>query len=173
MMPFIRMFIILTLLTGAIYPLFITAVAKIIAPHASRGGLIEHNGAIVGAQLIAQNFKDPKYFWPRPSFINYKPLPSGGSNYALTNALLKKAVDARKAALSKSGEVPNELLFTSGSGLDPHISLNAAIAQIDRVAKTRNFNEEKKALIHRLIQENKTYSYVNVLMLNIALDSIP
>lgn len=170
MISFIRMFIALTLLTGAIYPLFITAVAKLIAPHASKGGLIEHNGALVGAELIAQKFKDPKYFWPRPSFIDYKPLPSGGSNYALTNALLKKAVDERKTIFP---EAPNELLFASGSGIDPHISLNAAISQVDRIVKARNFNEERKDRIHHLIQKNKSYSYVNVLMLNIALDNIP
>lgn len=165
MMPIIRMFICLTLLTGVAYPLLITAVAKLIAPHASRGGLIEHKGAIVGAQLIGQNFKDPKYFWPRPSFIDYKPLPSGGSNFALTNAKLKNAVEERKKQ-----DLPNELLFTSGSGVDPHISLNAAIFQIDRIAKSRNFS--KDAVLH-LIQENATYSYVNVLMLNIALDKMP
>lgn len=166
MMPIIRMLLCLTILTGVAYPLAVTIVAKIIAPHASRGSLIEHNGNIVGSQLIAQKFKDPKYFWPRPSFIDYKPLPSGGSNFALTNALLKKAVDERK----KNGELPNELLFASGSGLDPHISLNAAIFQIDRIAQNRNLNKET---IHHLIEKNTTYSYVNVLMLNLALDDLP
>lgn len=162
MMPIIRMFLCMTLLTGVAYPLAVTVVAKLIAPHASRGGLIEHKGNIIGAELIVQKFKDPQYFWPRPSFIDYKPLPSGGSNFALTNALLKKAVDERK----KAG-VPNELLFASGSGLDPHISLNAAISQIDRIAQSRKLNKDT---IHRLIQENMTHSYLNVLLLNIALD---
>lgn len=166
MLPIFRMFLCMTLLTGVFYPLLVTVVAKLIAPHASRGGLIEHKGKIVGAQLIAQKFKDPKYFWPRPSFIDYKPLPSGGSNFALTNALLKKAVDERK----KTGEVPTELLFASGSGVDPHISLNAAISQIDRIAQSRKLNKDT---IHRLIQENMTYSHLNVLMLNIALDEMP
>lgn len=170
MMPIIRMFICLTLLTGIAYPLLVTGIAKLIAPSLSQGSLIEHKGHIIGSQLIAQKFKDPKYFWPRPSFIDYKPLPSGGSNFALTNALLKKAVDERKSGLSKNSEIPNELLFASGSGLDPHISLNGALFQIDRIAKARNFNKDA---IHRLIQENTTYSYVNVLMLNLALDEMP
>lgn len=159
----IRMFIFLTILTGGIYPLLITGVAKIIAPHASRGSLIEHKGRIVGSKLIAQGFKDPKYFWPRPSFVDYNPLPSGGSNWALTNAKLKKAVDERKAHI-----VPNELLFASGSGLDPHISIDAAIFQADRIATARN---KDKAIILRLIQDHS--SYVNVLMLNLALDDLP
>lgn len=157
----LRMFLVLTLLTGAVYPLVVTAIAKLIAPHASRGSLIEHKGSIVGSSLIAQKFKDPKYFWPRPSFNDYK-LPSGGSNYALTNAQLKKSVDER-------GNVPVDLLFASGSGLDPHISLNAAIFQIDRIAEARHI---KKDALQRLIEEYTTFSYVNVLMLNIALDEL-
>lgn len=166
MLPIIRIFTVLTLLTGVIYPLLVTGVAKLIAPHTSQGGLIEHKGATIGAELIAQKFKDPKYFWPRPSFIDYKASPSGGSNFALTNALLKKAVDDR----NKTKDTPLELLFTSGSGLDPHISLNTAIFQIDRIAEARHI---KKDVILELIQKNITFSYVNVLMLNLALDDLP
>jgi K+-transporting ATPase ATPase C chain len=166
----IRLFIYLTVLTGIVYPLLVTGIAYTLAPRLSQGSLIESKGQVIGSSLIAQGFKDPKYFWPRPSFVNYNPLPSGGSNLGPTNILLKEAVESRRKNLISTGsEIPSELLYASGSGLDPHISIDSALFQINRIAKLRGITPEA---LQKMIHEHTEFHYVNVLHLNLALDKL-
>lgn len=170
----IRMFVAMTLLTGILYPLFITAIAKGILPTQAIGQLVEVKGKKVGSLLISQKFSSDRYFWPRPSAVDFNPLPSGGSNLGWTSVALKKAVEERRAALKNA---PNELLFASGSGLDPHISVDTAYYQMERIAKARGI---ARAIVKKLIQqkiEGRQWGflgprYVNVLMLNLALDEM-
>jgi K+-transporting ATPase ATPase C chain len=181
----LKLLLVMTLLTGVMYPLLITGIAQIIFNCQTNGSLISRNGQLVGSDLIAQNFQSEKYFWPRPSAVGYNPLPSGGSNLALTSAALKQQVDARLAQLSKVrpsnlDQVPSDLIFTSGSGLDPHISPASAWFQLERVAKARNFNAEQtqqlKLLVTRSMQKRDLgilgEPRINVLKLNLAVDSI-
>lgn len=170
----LRFFIFLTLVTGIIYPLIITGIAKIVAPEKSNGSFVKSKNKIVGSALIAQSFTSDKYFWPRPSAVEYNPLPSGGSNLGPTSAKLVKAVDERVNTLKTMGaEIPAELLFASGSGLDPHISPETAYFQAERVAKARGM---KKSDVEALIEKNREssvilgYPTINVLLLNIELD---
>jgi potassium-transporting ATPase KdpC subunit len=182
----LRLFLWMTFVTGIAYPLLITMIAQTAMKDKASGGLISANGKTVGAKLIAQKFESNKYFWARPSSIDYNPLPSGGSNLGPTSIALKKAIDERKAAIVKAqgtlkGPIPSELLFSSGSGLDPHISPATAHFQVDRVAKARNMNDQSsKDKINELIEkltEKRRFgilgnSVVNVLELNIALDKL-
>jgi potassium-transporting ATPase KdpC subunit len=148
--------------------------------------LIKKDNKLVGSELIGQQFDSTFYFSSRPSAISYNPLPSGGSNYGLTNMKLKNLVDERKRKfiafnqLDSSIEIPSEMLFASASGLDPHISPQAAILQLNRIAKTRNFNAVQKQNLEILIK-NLTESpqffclgdeRINVLKLNLELDKI-
>lgn len=178
----LRMFLWMTLLTGIIYPLIITGIAQLTMKHKADGDFIVSNGKLVGAKLIAQKFEGDKYFWARPSSIDYNPLPSGGSNFGPTNSELKKAVDERSTKILKAhsgdkSKIPSELLFASGSGLDPHIAVETAYFQIDRIAKARNLEHKQiKELIDNMVIRYRTVfsgnGYVNVLSLNIALDAM-
>lgn len=176
------MFLWLMLLTGIIYPLIITGIAQLAMRQSANGDFLEVNGKIVGSSLIAQKFQNEKYFWPRPSAIDYNPLPSGGSNLGPTSAALKKAVEERKAALLKASggtdvsKIPSELLYASGSGLDPHISPSTAYFQIDRIMKARGITSREP--LEKLIQKHTKERFLgfigepctNVLQLNLALD---
>lgn len=178
-----RLFLWMVLLTGIVYPLLITAIAFIAFKHRSEGDFVSVDGKPVGARLIAQKFESEKYFWPRPSAKDYNPLPSGGSNLGPTSAVLKKAVEERKSALTKAHpgkEIPSELLFASGSGLDPHISLQTAYYQVDRIVKARSLDPQKgkEALEKLILSHTEGHSLgilgdpcVNVLLLNLALDA--
>lgn len=183
----LRMFLWLTILTGIIYPLVITGIAQLTMKKKADGGIIYSQGKPIGAALISQKFVGEKYFWPRPSSQDYNPLPSGGSNLGPTSAALKKAVEERKAAILKASgtgttnaaKIPSELLFASGSGLDPHISPAAAEFQIDRIIKARNMDPKNgKEALKKLIKymtEDRQFGIlgeprINVLMLNMALD---
>jgi K+-transporting ATPase ATPase C chain len=185
LLPALKLFLILTLVTGVVYPLFVTGISQVFFQRQSNGSMIARDGHWVGSDLIAQGFQSEKYFWPRPSAVGYNPLPSGGSNLALTSAALKQQVDARLAQLSKVrpsnlDQVPSDLIFTSGSGLDPHISPASAWFQLERVAKARNFNAEQtqqlKLLVTRSMQKRDLgilgEPRINVLKLNLAVDSI-
>ncbi len=181
-MKMIRMFLWMTILTGIIYPLFITIIAQITMKQKADGHFLSSNGKIIGATLISQKFEGNQYFWPRPSFIDYNPLPSGGSNMGPTSEALKKAVAERLEKLSKSHGVeknliPPELLFASGSGLDPHINVSTAYFQMERIAKSRGIETKKiKDLIDKMtINPCLRFlgeGYVNVLMLNQGLDGL-
>jgi len=182
----IKAFLFFTVLTGIIYPLFVTGVAQLIFPSKANGSLIMHKGEITGSLLIGQQFNSARYFSSRPSAVAYNPLPSGGSNYGLTNALLKRQVEKRKQQftrfnqLDSNARIPSEMLFASASGLDPHISKQAALLQVNRIVKARNFNnaewQQLTECINRLTEAPQILvlgqERVNVLLLNLELDKI-
>lgn len=185
-----RMLVILTLLTGVLYPLFITAVAQIVFPVQANGSLVEVNGVTVGSELIGQATDDPRYFWSRPSAVNYMegsspaaPGSSGATNLGATSARLAQAVTARTTAfraahnLPDEVAVPREMLFASGSGLDPHISPAAARLQVERVAIARGLPVDSVAALVETQIEAPAFGFlgqprVNVLRLNLALDGL-
>ncbi len=179
----VTLFLLMSIFLGIGYPVGMTFLAKIIAEGKSQGDLIQKNGKVIGSRLIAQKFTDNHNFWGRPSAADYDPLQSGGSNLGPTSEKLKKLVDERKKRLLEfkgEGEIPNELLFASGSGLDPHISITAAIFQVDRILHARDLTGEEKDKILALI-ESQTIprqfgvlgpSIVNVLELNLALQEL-
>jgi K+-transporting ATPase ATPase C chain len=178
-----RVLLVFTLITGAAYPLLVTAIARLVFPEQANGSLIQSGDKVVGSALIGQPFSDPKYFWSRPSAtapMRYNGGSSSGSNQGPTNPALKEAVEGRVKALREAGanptqNVPVDLVTASGSGLDPHISPAAAEYQIARVAKTRNLSEDS---IRKLVvdhTEPRQFALlgeprVNVLKLNLALD---
>ncbi|HEY2676384.1 MAG TPA: potassium-transporting ATPase subunit KdpC [Steroidobacteraceae bacterium] len=181
--PLLVLFCLLTVLTGVIYPLAVTAIGKLAFAHQASGSLVERGHEVVGSALIGQSFQDPKYFWGRISATT--PMPnnaasSTGSNLGPTNPALIDAVKARIAQLKGADPgnalpIPVDLVTASGSGLDPHISPAAALYQVARVARTRNLDP---ALVRRLVQDHVEDAQwglfgearVNVLMLNLALD---
>ena len=180
----LSVFFVMTVLTGLIYPLFITLIGQVIFPNQSNGSLIVKDGKVIGSELIGQNFSDSAYFQSRPSAINYNPVPSGASNLGLSSTLLKEQVNTRKLEfkknnlLSDSVSVPSEMLFASGSGVDPHISIEAAKLQINRIIKSRNLDRDKSKLLYNLVVSLSEYpqfgvlgnQVVNVLSLNLKLD---
>jgi potassium-transporting ATPase KdpC subunit len=176
--------VILSFLTGVLYPAAVTILAQIIFPHNAGGSLIhKSDGTCVGSALIGQPFSGPGYFWPRPSAtadFPYNPLASGGSNLGPTNVDLIIRIKERIAWYQTTGydtPLPPDLVTTSASGLDPDISLESVIIQIPRVAGERNVSEEK---INRLVRNYIEYRQlgflgqkrVNVLKLNLALDNL-
>jgi K+-transporting ATPase ATPase C chain len=183
LMPSLRMLLLMSVLTGIVYPLLVTGVAKLAFPHAANGSLIVSDGKTVGSDLIGQPFDDPKYFWSRPSATSpqpYNAMSSSGSNLGPRNPALSDAVKDRIKALrdadpGNTAAVPVDLITASGSGLDPHISAAAADYQLARVAKARNVAIED---VRRLVAQNtegRTLGVlgeprVNVLELNLALD---
>lgn len=182
----IKIFLVFTILTGVIYPLLVTGIAQVVFPHQANGSLIVKDNKIIGSELIGQKFDSIIYFSSRPSAIENNPLPSGGSNYGLTNAKLKAQAADRKNKfikfnqLEQNAEIPSEMLFASASGLDPHISPEAAQLQINRIARARNFSNVQKQKLKSLVQKMSEApqlmclgeSRVNVLLLNIALDKL-
>ena len=172
----IRLFIIMTFLTGIVYPLLITGIAQIIMAEQANGSLIFHEKTIQGSKLIGQKIEDDRYFWSRPSSIDYNPLgPSGGSNLSPTSKKLKEIVAKRKEKIGN--DAPVELLYASGSGLDPHISLETAFYQIDRIAKARQVSKELLVELIKNHVEGRQFGlfgplYVNVVILNMALDDV-
>lgn len=180
LLPAFRFSLFMTVLLGLIYPLVMTGISQGLFPRQASGNFVSRGGQIIGSKLIAQKFEKPEYFWPRPSGVDYNPLPSGGSNFAQTRADLKKTVDERKAKLKaahpeETGEPPQDLLFASASGLDPHISPEAAQYQLQRVAKARNLPAEQLQKLIRQSSQGRQWGVlgeptVNVLALNLSLD---
>ena len=182
----LRMFLWMSFITGIVYPLIIMGIAQLTMKHEADGSFVFVNGKAIGSSLIAQKFEDEKYFWPRPSAVNYNPLPSGGSNLGPTSGALKKIVSERKEKLlnvqgNTTDPIPSDLLYASGSGLDPHISPSAARYQIARIVKARGWNEErgKEELAKLIIQYTEKRrlgflgkSCVNVLKINLALNEL-
>ena len=175
----------LTLITGIIYPLAVTGIARGVFPHKANGSLIVRDGTAIGSSLIGQPFSDPKYFWSRPSATSPEPYngaASSGSNLGPTNPVLLKAVKERIAALraadpGNTAPVPVDLVTASGSGLDPDISPAAAYYQAGRVARVRGLSlQQVEGLIGRFIQGRQVGVLgdprVNVVQLNLALDSL-
>jgi K+-transporting ATPase ATPase C chain len=182
----LKMLIIMTILLGVIYPLLITGVAQLAFPNKANGSLVKVNGALRGSKLIGQKTDASIYFHSRPSATDYNTLASGASNLGLTNKKLYDSVQARKQKiieennLPQGAVIPSEMLFASASGLDPHISPEAAKMQINRIAKARGFSEEQKKQLNTLINKMTEapqfgifgYARVNVLMLNLELDKL-
>ncbi|HEY8269641.1 MAG TPA: potassium-transporting ATPase subunit KdpC [Pseudobdellovibrionaceae bacterium] len=180
-LPSLRMLLFMTVLTGMIYPLAITGISQILFKEKANGQIISKNGISIGSELIAQKFESERYFWPRPSGVDFNSLPSGGSNLGQASSGLKKAVDERfqklKSAHPDAGEPPQDLLFASGSGLDPHISPEAARYQVARVAKARVMQIEDLVALVDKVTEGRQWGIlgeprVNVLKLNLILDQI-
>lgn len=183
--PALTMLVLLTVLTGLIYPLAVTGLAQVFFSDQANGSLIVREGKAVGSKLIGQYFDKPEYFWGRPSAtapFPYNAAASGGSNLGPTNPALIEAVKARVAALRAADPdnnlpVPVDLVTASGSGLDPHISPAAALYQAKRVARARGLDE---TIVQTLIDahtEERQFKLlgerrVNVLQLNLALDAL-
>jgi potassium-transporting ATPase KdpC subunit len=192
--PALVVLVVLTLITGLVYPLAMTGIAVLIFPHQAQGSLVERDGKIVGSELIGQAFTGAKYFHGRPSATNtpdpndatktvpapYNAANSGGSNLGPSNKALIDRVQCDIDALKKenpSEPVPADLVTTSASGLDPHISPEAALFQVPRIAKARNLPEDR---LRQLVEEHTEGRFlgvlgeprVNVLLLNLALDRI-
>lgn len=177
----LAVFLVLTVITGVIYPLAITVIGQVAFPSKANGSLVEHNGKIVGSELIGQNFTEVKYFWSRPSAAGYNGGASTGSNYGPTNPAQWDAVKQRVADLQKANqgeaEIPIDLVTASGSGLDPHITPAAAEYQVSRVARARHVDEARIRELVREHTEGRTFGLlgeprVNVLKLNISLDDL-
>ncbi|HKF45747.1 MAG TPA: potassium-transporting ATPase subunit KdpC [Terracidiphilus sp.] len=177
----IRYTIIATLIFGLGYPLFVTVIAGMMFPYQAAGSLIQKNGQVIGSELIAQSFTSDKYFHPRPSAAGngYDATSSGGSNLAQSNAKLVQRMQGDIDRLSKENDgkpVPIDLVTTSGSGLDPDITPDAAYFQASRVAKARGYTEDQmRALIARHVKSRQLgflgEPRINVLELNLALDT--
>lgn len=175
----------MTVLTGILYPLLVTGVARAAFSHQADGSLIVENGVVRGSELIGQPFDDAKYFWGRPSATSpmpYNATASSGSNLGPTNPALADAVRARVDALraQPGGDraIPVDLVTSSGSGLDPHISPAAARFQIARVAEARKLDVAKVTKLVEEHVEGRAFgvlgeAHVNVLELNLALDRLP
>jgi K+-transporting ATPase ATPase C chain len=183
--PALMALLIFTILTGLVYPLVVTGIAQLVFPHQANGSLIVRNGQTVGSTLIGQSFDEPKYFWGRLSATGpypYNAAASSGSNLGPTNPALLDAVKARIAALkaadpANSQPIPVDLVTSSGSGLDPNISVEAALYQIPRVAKVRGMSETAVHALMDQFTQGRQFGFlgeprVNVLELNLALDGI-
>ena len=180
----LTVFLVLSIVTGVIYPLVVTGVAQAIFPYRANGSVMEKNGKAVGSQLIGQPFDDPRYFWSRPSATDkfgYNSTLSTGSNLGPTNPDQLKAVKERIETIRQThpdqqGPVPIDLVTASASGLDPHISPAAAEYQVARVAKARGMTVDA---LRRLVADHTEGRVlglmgeprVNVLMLNLDLDA--
>ena len=181
--PALSVFVLLTLVAGVAYPLLVTGVAQAAFPHAANGSIVTVDGKAVGSSLIGQSFDEPKYFWSRPSATSpmaNNGVASGGSNLNANNPALLDAVKGRIEALraadpGNTAPVPIDLVTASGSGLDPEISLAAAIYQAPRIAKARGI---EAAAVQALIGQQTEGRWlgivgeprVNVLLMNLALD---
>lgn len=175
-----------TFTTGIAYPIAVTGAAQIVFPEQANGSLLERGGQVVGSVLIGQAFDDPRYFWGRPSVTSptpYEARASTGSNLGPSNPALLASVVERVAVLRSAhpehaGQgVPVDLVTASGSGLDPHISLAAALFQVGRVARTRGLSEDQiRALVERHVEQRSLgvlgEPRVNVLRLNVGLDGL-
>jgi K+-transporting ATPase ATPase C chain len=179
-----RLFLVLTLLTGVLYPLLVTGFAQILFHGQAQGSLVSANGHLAGSALLSQKTEGPRYFWPRPSADDYATVASGASNLGPTSDALKKAIADHAAKLRTASDlavdaqVPDDMITASASGLDPEISPAAAYLQIARVARARHFSPDQsealKQLVTRAIQGPQLgflgEPRVNVLLLNLAVD---
>ena len=182
--PALLMFILFTIICGGIYPAAVTGLAQVLFPRQAAGSFItDPGGKVVGSSLIGQPFSDPKYLWPRPSATGefaYNPLASSGSNAGPTSPAYLKTVGERLqglAATGVQGPVAADLVQASASGLDPHLSPQAASVQVPRIAQARGLSEERIAHIIAGHREERQFGFmgaprINVLAVNLELDTI-
>jgi potassium-transporting ATPase KdpC subunit len=183
----LRIFLFFTLLTGVAYPLLVTGIAQLFFPLKANGSIIYNGNKPIGSSLIGQLFDSSAiYFISRPSAISYNPLPSGGSNYGLTSRKLKEQFELRKKQfisdnlLDGQTEIPSEMLFASASGLDPHISPEAALLQVNRICMARHFSDLQKTHLKKIIYQITEppqflclgQERINVLLLNLETDKL-
>lgn len=182
----LRLLLVMMILTGIIYPLAITGIVQVLFQHQAKGSMTIVGETIKGSELVGQKFIGKRYFWSRPSAIDYNPLPSGATNLGPTSAALQAAVFQRRAhfdstrVLQADTTILIEMLFASASGVDPHISPEAARLQIDRIARARNFSPEQKAKLIKLVESHIELLQwgifgeprVNVFLLNLAVDKL-
>ena len=167
---------------GFLYTGAVTIIAELFYPEKANGSLLKKDGVVLGSELLAQEFRTDKYFWPRPSAAKYSTLPSGASNFGATDSNLSREIQKRKMIyadpLLYPGRPPADLLFASGSGLDPHISPQAAFFQIQRIARARKLPIGQVEVLRKLVEDHTEgpqmlilgVPRVNVLQLNLALD---
>ena len=182
MLPALRMTLLMTAITGFVYPGLVTTLCQILFPHQANGSLVTHKGAVIGSSLIGQSFTEDRYFHGRPSAAGadgYDAAASGGSNLGPTSQKLvdrvKDASTKLRAAQPDVGPIPADLLTTSASGLDPHISPASAQLQVARVAKARKVDASSVAALVQQFTEGRDLGLlgeprVNVLLVNLALD---
>ena len=178
----ISMLLVLTVLTGVVFPLVVTGIAQGLFPHQANGSLMTYENQMRGSELIGQSFTSPKYFWGRLSAtspVPYNAAASSGSNYGPLHPDLKSSVEKRIAALTADGtpanQIPVDLVTASGSGLDPHISPAAAEYQVARVAKARGLTDDEARKLVTQHTQGRQFGIlgeprVDVLRLNLALD---
>lgn len=180
LIPGLRMTVVLTVLTGLLYPGLVTAICQVLFPRQANGSLVERDGKVIGSLLIGQSFTGAGYFHPRPSAAGaegYDASASGGSNLGPNSQKLIDRVKAAKAAEPSGGPIPSDWLTTSASGLDPHISPASAQRQVARVAAARGLPEAEVGRLVKELTEGRDLGFlgeprVNVLRLNLALDAL-
>lgn len=174
-----KLTIVLVIIVGIVYPLVTTLLGIAIFPGKSTGSLVYKNGVIIGSNLIGQNFTDDKYFTGRPSAVNYDAIKSGGTNLAVSNPAFKDAVNKNIDAFLKANptvnraDIPEDIVTSSASGLDPEISVKAALLQVSRVAKASSLSEDSvKTIVNNNIEHKFLGIFgqerVNVLKLNLS-----
>jgi K+-transporting ATPase ATPase C chain len=182
----LKVLLFMTIVTGVAYPLLVTGISQSFFRHEANGSLITENGKAIGSELIGQGFSEAKYFWGRPSAIGNNPMPSGGGNLSPVSPEFKAQFDARVDTIRKYhgnipvDQIPKDLLFASGSGVDPDVSPSAVLFQVDRVSQARGFDTVRKQklldLINNSIESPDLLIFgeqrVNVLLLNLNLEKI-
>jgi len=177
----LKLTLVFTVLTGLAYPLLVTGIAQACFRHQANGSFEVRKGQILGSSLLAQKFESQRYFWPRPSASDFGAVPSGASNLGPTSQAQQSNVTARidtfrsAHAIPKGTPVPSDMVFQSGSGLDPHISPESALLQVHRVASARKVAESTLTVLVAQATELPQFGFlgeprVNVLLLNLALD---